>query len=158
MRWQAVTGWIAAIWLAAGIEGALGGGTPGPLYLVALVAGLTAGPLAGLCIGAGAGLCGSAMSGAPLLPVALAGMLAGGGAGLLGRWFSTRNLLVCAATTFLASALYALLLALSAHQSLARAGEFAVRRGGVHALWIFAIYSIVLVISSRSPRRPEWDE
>jgi hypothetical protein len=156
--WQAVIGWIATLWLAAGIEGALGRGMPGPVFLVALAAGLSAGPRAAMLIAAGAGLCASAVSGIPLLPVTLGCLVVASSASLLARWFSTRNLLVCATAAFVTSALAALLFALSAHQSLAQAGEFAIRRGGENALWIFAIYSIVLVVSSRSSRQIAWEE
>lgn len=158
MRWQVVTGWIAALWLATGVEGALGTGMPGPLFMMALAAGLSTGLAAGLLVGLLAGLCESAVSGHPLLPATLACMGAGAFASLLPRWFSPRNILIGAVAALLTSTLYAGVLALAAHQSLPRVAEFAARRGGVNGLWMIAIYSIVLVASPRTSRQPAWEE
>ncbi|HOF87875.1 MAG TPA: hypothetical protein PLZ36_07190 [Armatimonadota bacterium] len=158
MRWQTGLAWGAALWLAAGVEGALGGGAPGPLFLLPLAAGLAGGPVTGLLVGAGAALLASAAGGPALALIALLTLGAGLGAGLLTRWVSARNLLVAGLAAFAASALAALLLALAAGQPPGEAGSFALRRGGVHALWMVAIYSIILVMSPRTVPRERREE
>ncbi len=131
---------------------------PGPLFVVTLAAGLSGGAITGMLVGLGAALAASAMSGTPLMSIAIACLGAGALVSLLPRWLSARHLLVGITAAFLASALYASILACFAHQALMEVGLFALRRGGVNALWMFAIYSIVLVLYPRPAPRVEWEQ
>ncbi len=150
MRWQIGLAWGAALWLAAGVEGALGGGTPGPLFLIPLAAGLAGGSVVGLLVAGGAAILACAVNGQSLALMALLYLSASLGASQLPRWVAPRNLLVAGLAAFVASMLAAISLALAAGQALGDAASFALRRGGVNALWMCAIYSIVLVVSPRT--------
>ncbi len=157
MRWGAVLGWGLGLWVAAGCEAAWGGTYPGPLFLLALAAGLAAGPAAGLGVGFAAGLCTAILCGRDLFPLVLCGMISGGLAGIVPRWFSARNILIGIGVAFLASTLVSLGWLLPWRLPAGTLLLHAVRHGGVAALWMFAIYGIVLVIYTRLTDRRSWE-
>jgi len=143
----AVLGWISGLWVAAGLEAAWGGGMPGPLLLVALVAGLWSGPQTGMLVGTAAGLCDAALFGQPLLLCGLIGLGAGAGAGLLTQSFSRRHLLLASMSALVASLLSSLLLGWSAYHYPEEAAVAALRRGGENFLCMIAIYGILLLVN-----------
>lgn len=158
MRLSSVLSWGCGIWVAAGVEAAFGGGMPGPLLLTALAAGLWAGGEMGLLVGVGAGLCGAALCGQQVILWVALCALAGMGASILTRWFSRRHLLVGVFTAVSISLVLTFFLALSVHHPLHAAVSLALWRSGVNALWMCAIYGIVLIASARGTQRhEEWE-
>jgi len=157
MTWFTILAWIAALWLAAGIEAAWGGGMPGPLLLVALAAGLWSGPRAGLAIGAAAGLCDAALFGGSVFSLGLLGMACGGAAGLLTPWLSRQHLLVGLFAALVISFLVGLPLGWPHYSHFTGAMLAALGRSGENLLWMIPIYGIVLLASrsSNSPLRGE---
>ena len=152
MRWYAVLGWMAGLWVAAGVQAAWGGGMPGPVLLLAVMAGLWAGPVAGMLAGAGAGMCDAVLSGQALGMPAVAGLLCGAGAGLLATWCARRHPLIAVGAAIIVSV--PLCLVYGRHDLPLRALLlFAARRAAVNALWMICIYGIVLLVSPR--RSPE---
>jgi len=143
-------GWIAGVWVAAGVEAAWGGGMPGPLLLVALAAGLWSGARVGLIVGAVAGLCDAALFGGNVLLLGVLGTACGGGAGLLTLWCSRRHLLVGLFTALIVSFLVGLLLGWPHHHHVAGAALAALALSGENTLWMIPIYGIVLVASRSS--------
>jgi len=131
----------------AGVQMAWGGGTPGPLFLTAIAAGIWAGPIAGLIIGTATGLCAAMLNGKAFMLIALLTMACATAAGYLPRIFSRKHLLVGMLAAFVASFLASITLGALAAQPISALLWFAVRRGGVNSLWMIPIYGIVLVVS-----------
>jgi hypothetical protein len=142
--------WVLGLWIAAGLEAGLAGGPPGPLLLVGAAAGLHAGPVAGIIVGACAGVIDAALCGRDAFPLILLGVLGGLAASQLTRWFARTHLLVGVAAAMLLSFLWAFTLGLGMHLPPGVIFLIALRRTGVNALWMIAIYGIVLVASRRS--------
>ena len=145
MTWISALAWVAALWLAAGLEAAWGGGMPGPMLLVALAAGLWSGPRAGMVVGAGAGICDAVLFGENFLLLGFIGMAGGGAAGLLAPWLSKRHLLVGLAAALVISFLAGMVLGWPHHHHLTGAVLAALARGGENTLWMIPIYGIVLL-------------
>lgn len=155
--WLSLLGWIAGLWVAAGVEAAWGGGMPGPLLLVALAAGLWAGPVAGVLVGAGAGLCDAALFGHNLLLTGAVGMACGGGASLVAKWFARRNLLVALLTAACFTLLSMPLLTWSSFYHPANLMWAVLRRACENALWMIPIYGILLLSFRGSSARFQWE-
>jgi hypothetical protein len=158
MRWSAVLGWGVGLWVATGCEAVWGGSNPGPLFLLALSAGLVHGPAAGLGIGFAAGLGSAVLCGRDLLPLVLCGMAGGALAGLVPRWFSARNVLIGVLLAFLTTTVLNLAWMLPLHLPAGRLLRTAASHGGMQALWMFAIYGIVLIVSARFTQGRSWEE
>lgn len=122
---------------------------PGPLLLLALLAGLWSGIGAGMLVGAGAGLCDAALSGHWLVAFMLIGMVCGAGAGVMSDWVAHRHPLVgvtvAVVTSFLLCLIFGLFMHLSSHELLL----FAARRAGINALWMLLISGIMFIVSPR---------
>ena len=147
--WWRVVGWTAGVWVAAGVQAACGGGMPGPLLLLALMAGLWSGIGAGMLVGLGAGLCDAALSGHALIPLAFLGMACGAGAGALSGWVAHRHPLVSAMAAVVTSLLICLTFGLLRHLSSHELLFFALRRAGENALWMLLISGIIFILSPR---------
>jgi len=141
--------WVAGVWLAAGAEAAWSGGMPGPMLLVAVAAGLLVGPAAGMLLGVLAGISEAALFGGSILLQGLLGLGCGGCASLIARWCAPRHLLVAAATAAVLSFPAALLAGWPHYHQPAAVALAALRRSGENALWMVAIYGIVLLLSHR---------
>ncbi len=139
--------WLIGLWLAAGAETASGWGMPGPVFLVAVAAGLWAGPTAGLLMGTIAGLTDAILGGQTFMATALLTIACATATGFLGRWLARRHLLVGLFAAFATSLLAGVILALLAGQSASALLSFAASRAGENTLWMIPIYGIVLVIS-----------
>ncbi len=126
-----------------------GHGVPGPVFLMAVAAGLWAGPVFGLFIGTVAGLVDAILGSQAFIPITLLTMLCATAAGFLPRWVSRRHLLIGLLAAFVSSFLAGAVLALLAGRPMPALFSFAVRRACENALWMIPIYGIVLVISFR---------
>jgi hypothetical protein len=147
MRGTVILAWIGAIWIAAGIEAASGLGVPGPLYCIAIAAGLAAGPYLGVGVGVVAGICAAILSGlsiAAVVPLFLLGAL---GASLLGQWLSPRHLLVGMLAAIVGCVFVSVILGLLSSPTPATMGLM-LSRGFLQAWWMIPIYGIVLIGSS----------
>jgi len=149
MRFTAMLAWAGGIWVAAGVEAARGGGAPGPLFLLAVAAGLWAGLPAGLVTGALVGLCSATLCGRDLCWFIILGMAAGGLASILPTWMSNRHLLVGILSAAVISFPIALLTALHAGLPVGSWLWLSALRSGENALWMIPIYGIVLLASPR---------
>ena len=147
MRFALLPIWLIGLWLAAGAEAACGRGVPGPLFLVAVAAGLCAGPLAGLLIGMIAGLADAILGSQSFIATVLLTMTCATATGFLSHWFARRHLLVAVFAAFANSLLAGAILAVLAGQSASTLLSFAVHRAGENTLWMIPIYGIVLVVS-----------
>ena len=160
MSFRALLAWGVSIWIIAGIEAAMGTGFPGPLFMLTLAAGFSSGSLAGVIVGMLAGLC-SVVSGGSFFLSPLIGVALGLTGGLCARYFSRRNLLVAILMGLLFSFVLSMLLQIGTHRALPQVLQFALWRGLFNALWISAIYGIVLVLSTRHSShtriRTEWE-
>ncbi|HEY3375878.1 MAG TPA: hypothetical protein VGL77_00150 [Armatimonadota bacterium] len=141
--------WGCGLWLVAGLESALGSGFPGPLLLLAIAAGLSAGRIPGLSIGIAIGFCSAAISGLPLLPLVCIGVFTGLLASYVHRFCSPRHLVVAACCALLFTFAAGLCVSLIVHTPLAQALLPLCWRSLSNALWMVPIYGIVLVFSSR---------
>jgi len=158
MSVRTLLAWGVSIWIFTGIEAAMGTGIPGPLFMLTLAAGFSSGSLAGVIVGVLAGLC-SAILGGSLFLFTLMGVALGLAGGLCARYFSRRNLLVAIIMGWLFSFVLCALLQIGTHRAPLRIFQFALWRGLFNALWISAIYGIVLVLSTRhSSHARTWNE
>lgn len=158
MRFSSLSAWCVGIWLAAGVQLAAGGGMPGPVFLVAIAAGVWAGLPTGLVVGTLAGLCEALLGQQDFISLAMLTMLSGAAAGLLTRWFARTHLLVGMLAALLTSCIVTLTLGVVHGRPTLAALLFALRRGGENTLWMIPIYGIVLVVSlqrTSSDRRGE---
>lgn len=142
-------GWVIGLWVAAGVEAAWHGGLPGPMLLVALAAGLLVSPTAGMILGVLAGVGETALFGGPVLLNGTLGLLCGLAGGVIARWCAPRNLFVGVGAALLLSFPATLLVSWSSYSLLSDAALMALRRSGENALWMTAIYGIVLLLSHR---------
>lgn len=139
--------WLMGVWLAAGAETACGWGMPGPVFLVAIAAGLWAGPWTGACIGAAAGLADAILGSQTFAATAVLTIGCATAAGLLARWLARRHLLVGLLAAFASSLLAGVLLAALTGQPAPALLRSAAARAGENTLWMIPIYGIVLVVS-----------
>ncbi|MHB9023421.1 MAG: hypothetical protein ACYC7E_04490 [Armatimonadota bacterium] len=153
MRLSTSLCWVFGLWVAAGVEAGMGGGPPGPLLLMGVAAGLQAGPLAGMLIGTGAGLIDAALCGRDAFLLVALGLLGGLAASQVSRWFANTHLLVGVVAAALISFLLVLPLGAVMRLPLGALLLFALCRAGYNALWMIAIYGIVLVVSQRGSKQ-----
>ena len=133
--------------MVAGVEATLGIGAPGPLLMLALVAGIWAGPVSGALVGAYAGLCDALLIGHSIAPLMLIGMLSGLGASLLPRWFSRHHLIVNMLAAITASIVFCCMQALASSIQIPDLLSWMLLSCAHNSLWMIAIYGIVLVVS-----------
>ncbi len=126
---------------------ACGRGVPGPVFLVAVAAGLWAGPLTGLLIGTAAGLTDAMLGSQTFIATPLLCMACATATGLLSRWLARRHLLVGVFAACVTSLLAAGALAALSGRPAPALVSFAVFRAGENTLWMIPIYGIVLVMS-----------
>lgn len=156
MRIWPILGWGLGVWLAAGAEAAAGGGAPGPLWLVALAAGLRCGASTGMAVGCAAGASGAALAGTGVLVTIPLGMVGAWGVSLLPRWLSAQNLLIGMLAAAILTLPVAFTLLVAAHQPVGAAAMAAVARAGINAAWMAPIYGITLLATRRSGQRVQW--
>jgi len=127
---------------------ACGWGMPGPVFLVAIAAGLWAGPMTGLLIGVIAGLTNAIFGSQTFVVTTLITMACATASGYIARWLARRHLLVGLLTAFATSLCAVIILALLAGQPILTLWSFAVYRAGENSLWMILIYGVILVPSA----------